>query len=376
MLVRYLSSLLLTLLIIAGLLSSLPFATRSQVRAGETVAETWAVDFVLRSTDGRAYRITDAVKAALEEHVSFVPEGPLEVRSVNIQITPKTVTWRKDKTNYSDPGGQMVARVTWSTSPDARDGDHGDVRIFFGKLPDIPFYRFVFYSGAYQKSPDGTRWMFREVTIWRTPQRLFLARMLFALGPALSIAILLHAIYWGFCLARERKRRTAELAPAPDAPPFPRTFYPNPVAEWVGWTFTLCVFALMALIPSLIAIFQRYQSTFLERFILIAQAIGLLIALIVVWIVRSVVVTIRIDDKEIAYARGRGRGGGGGEPNWITSRWSDLRSATVKQTASRGGVYTWIALVFPDGKTRNVPASSGEFRELRYLVMDFFSRHH
>jgi hypothetical protein len=370
MLPRYLFSLFLTLLLVCGLLSSLPVATRSNVRAGETVAETWTVDFTLRKPDNQYYTIDASLKSALEQHLTFRADGAVQIRSVNIQITPKQISWTRNKTNYTAAGGRMVADVTWAADAEARDGDHGDVRIFFGKLPDIPSYTFIFHSGAYQKSSNG-RWMFREVTIWRTPSRVFLGRMRFVVGVALPIAILLHSIYWSLRIRGEKKRRLEELAALSDATPGTRTFYPSPIAEWVGSLLALCVFSGIGLLPALIAIAQNYQSPFIDRFILIEVGIGLVLALTVALVVRASVVTLRLDDQGIAYARGRRR-----ELMWTPARWEDLQSATVQSMTYRGNTSTWVELTWPDGMKRKFPApNTARPHELRSAVMELLAKH-
>jgi hypothetical protein len=370
MLPRYVFSLLLTLLLVCGLLSSLPLATRSNVRAGEVVAETWTVEFTLRKPDNQYYTIDDVLKAALEQHLSFRGDGAVQIRSVGIQITPKQVSWTRNKTNYNAAGGRMVAHVTWAADGEAHDGDHGDVRIFFGKLPDIPSYTFVFHSGAYQRSSNG-RWMFREVTIWRTPSRVFLGRMLFVAVVAVPIVILLHSIYWSLRIRGEKRRRLEELAALPEATPGTRTFYPNPIAEWVGCLLALFIFAGIGLLPALIAIAQNYQSTSMQRFILIEMAIGLVLALTAALGVRASVVTLRLDEQGIAYARGRRR-----ELRWTTARWRDLKNAVVNSMTYRGNTSTWVELTWPDGRKRKFPAPNTiRPHEVRMAVMELFAKH-
>jgi hypothetical protein len=370
MLPRYLFSLLLALLLVCGLLSSLPLATRSNVRAGEVVAETWTVDFTLRKPDMQYYTVDDALKAALEQHLSFRAEGPVQIRSVNIQITPKQVSWTRNKTNYSAAGGRMVAHVTWAADPEARDRDHGYIRIFFGKLPDIPGYTFMFHSGAYQRSSNG-HWIFRQVTIWRTPAHVFLGRMLFVASVALPIAILLHSIYWSLRIRGEKKRRLEELAALSDSTPGTCIFYPSPTAEWFGSLFTLCMFSGIGLLPALIALAQNFQSSSMNLFILIELGIGVVLAITIALVVRACVVTLRVDKEGIAYARGRRR-----ELRWTTARWRDLQNAVVNSMTYRGTTSTWVELTWPDGRKRRFPApNTTRPSEVRSAVMEFFARH-
>ena len=113
MLPRHLGSFLAVLAVICGGLSTLKFATRSCVRAGTEVHETWTNEFTIdaRQDSKTHYPVDDAIKSELENGVAFLGTGVVQVRSSAVRITPKTVSWTRNKTSYKAPGGQMIADV-------------------------------------------------------------------------------------------------------------------------------------------------------------------------------------------------------------------------------------------------------------------------
>jgi hypothetical protein len=367
---KYVSSFVPALLLVCAGLSTLSFATRAQVRAGTEVHETWTQEFTLAAPTTRNYiPVKDEVKADLDKGLTFVGSGVVQVRSATVQITPKTVSWSRNKTSYRAPGARMVADVTWATPADARDGDRGDVRIRFPKLRGIPSYTYGLHSGGYQRTADG-RTVFRETTAHRSDAAVALARMLYVLSVGLPMTILLHSLWWGWRLRREKKARLAELQP-PDPQALPRVFYPNPIAEWTAWTLALCIFGGIGSLLGCIAIFETFLYTSMDRALLVIEAVGFVIASIVALIVRASLVTVRIDAHGIGYARGRRA-----EPNWITARWSDLRGAEFKSRTYKGQTSRWLELGFPDGRTRKIPANVIDFPTLQDMVLDRYARHH
>jgi hypothetical protein len=365
---RYLGTLLLVLVVVCGVLSQLPFATRSQVRTGQPVTETWTNEFTLGSPSGKYYVIDDALKRVLEQSITFAGAGPVQVTSADVQITPKDVSWEENKTKYTATGAGMVAHVTWQIPDSAKDGERGDVHVEFPKIPGAPSYTTDFHHGAYQKTGDG-RWLFREASGYHGSLSLVLARMLYSFSVALPVAILLQGIPWSIYLWRVKKARVAELQPPPGAPPLPRTFYPNPIAEWFGWMMTMFIFGFVGSMFAAFVLFDNYLSSSFDGFIIVIDILGLAVGLFVVWMARRSVVTVRVDPGEVSVAKGRG------EPRWQTASWSQLRCADVKSRTYKGQTSYWVELVFPDGKKRKVPQSIIGFDALRDLVLERYATH-
>lgn len=365
---KYGSSFLLALVPVCAILSMLSFAVRSQVRAGVTMEETWTNTFTLDASSNQMYRIDDDVRADLEKGIAFIGSGVVHVRSTKVEITPQEVSWTENKTKYTAPGARMVARVTWDTPADAGDGDKGDIHVEFPRMPSIPNYTVAFHSGASQKTGDG-RWVFREVTAHRSAASVAIGRFFFVLSAGLPMTFLLHGIWWAFQLKSEKRALLAGLA-QPSVQPLPRVFYPDPIAEWLVWTLTLCISGGWGSLMASFAIYDSFQSSVFVWLLFIMQGIGVVIALIVALYVRSSVVSVRIDADAISYAKGRG------EPQWITARWSELKGAVVKSETYRGTTIECVELIFPDGKTRKIPSSVIDYPTLRNTMIELYARQH
>ena len=299
MFAKYLVSLLILLVVACLVCSTLPVVTRAHLSAGTAVDETWKIEFTLDCpAAGKAsyYIVDDHVKRDLQKGIAFVGSGPIHVISVATEITPKEVSWKVGKTRYTAPGAAMVAHVRWETPADSADGARGDIHIEFPKVRGTP----AFHSGAYQKIGD--RWIFREVTTYRNSLSLNLARFLFALAIALPIAIVLHSIWWALVLWKEKRVRLEELAPSnPEA--LPRTFYPNPIAEWIGWTITVSILGALGCLFAGIEIANGFMSSIFYWVIVIMQGSGAVIGLIVALIVRANVLTVQVSDDTISCAK-------------------------------------------------------------------------
>ena len=370
MLRKYLGSFLIVLVAVCGICSTLTFATRSHVRAGDAVEETFNTELTLDASAGsnQFYPVDADIKSDLEKGVTFIGSGAARVTSVKVDVTAKEVSWTRDKIKYKAPGTAMVAHVKWETPADAANGATGDIQIKFPKIRGVSSYEPSFHSGGYQKTGDG-RLLFREITVYQGALSLALGRFFFSLSVGLPITLLIHGIWWAFQVKREKRLRLAALAPAdPDA--LPRTYYSNPTAEWFGWTFTLIMFGVIGSLMASFVIHDGYLSSTLDWVLIIMQAVGIAIGLIVIWGARISVVTVRIDADTLSLAKGRG------EPRWNTARWADLKSALTKSRTYKGTTTEWVEVQFPDGKTRKIPAGVEGFAELRDRVLTIYALHH
>lgn len=368
MLARYLASFLLTLGIVCGLLTGLPFAARARVRGGAVVEETWTHRFTMGDGAGHWYPINNVARAELERKITFRGTGVVQVRSAVVQVTPKTVTWSRNKTNYSAPGGEMVTHITWSTAVDAHGGAAGDIGMMFPILDDMPKLKPVFRSGPYQFMPNGRR-VFREVNAYGNDAAVTLARMAFALCAGLPITMLLHSIFWGLRLKRMRKAQVAAFDAEPWRPDQPRTFPPGDTAEWVDVTMAVAIIGGIGSLIALLAIHDGYLSTSVNRFLVGLALFGWLVALITGTIMRRRVVTVRLDADGIALARGRG------EPRWVEARWPDLRGAAARSRTYRGNVTRWLEIITPDSRVWKVPSTSIGYQTLGDEVLRRYAGH-
>ena len=132
----------------------------------------------------------------------------------------------------------------------------------------------------------------------------------------MPLGVLLHTIFWAFVLKGEKRSRLAEFPPQGSG--LPRTFYPNPIAEWTLW---LIVFGIGALLASMMASFTVYDGFMSSTFIwviYIIMAITAAIALPAAYFTGKSLLTVRVDTNGISYARGRG------DLQWLNAAWSDI----------------------------------------------------
>ncbi len=362
---KYLSTLAVTVCLVTFAASSLRFATRSQVLGGQAVNENLKIEFTIDADSSHTYRISPSTKQFLEDHISFYAEGPARVLSSKVQITPKDVSWTENRTTITSTGAAMAAQIQWDTPADSANGAHGAIYINFPEIPWLEGNAPDFHSGGYQKDDNG-RYVIREVTTYRSAFLLSLARLVFALTAGLPFGILLHAIYWIFVLKREKRIRLAELQPQGSG--WPRTFYPDPIAEWTIWLIVIGIGALLAGMIAGFCVYDGFMSSTFVWFIYITLAIATAIAIPSAYFTGKSLLTVRVDTQGIAYARGRG------DLQWLNAAWSDLRRFAQKSRTYRGNTSYWIELEFSDGRKKlKIRQSMVGYPALRDILKSVFT---
>jgi hypothetical protein len=365
MIPKYLATLALAVSLVTFAASSLQFATRSQVLAGKAVDETLPIEFTIDADSSQTYKIDPSIKQFLEDHISFYAEGSARVVSAKVTITPKNVSWTENRTTITSTGAKMAARLQWDTRADSANGAQGSIYINFPEVPGLEGKLPTFHSGGYQKDDKG-RYVVREVTTYRDAFKLSLARFGFALAAGLPIGMLLHTIFWAFLLKGEKRSRLAEFPPQGSG--LPRTFYPDPIGEWIVW---LIVFGIGAFVASLMASFTVYDgfmSSTIIWVIYIMLAITVALALPAAYFTGKSLLTVRIDTHGISYARGRG------DLEWLDAAWSDILQISQKSRTYRGSTSYWIELEFKDQRKKLKIAQSIEgYPALRDILMSVFT---
>jgi hypothetical protein len=174
--------------------------------------------------------------------------------------------------------------------------------------------------------------------------------------------MLLHTICWALVLPSEKRSRLAALPPQGFG--LPRTFYSSPIAEWVAW---LIVLGIGVFVPNMLAGFsvaEGFVSSSFRSVIYIVLAVGVTIALIVVYFARRNVLTVRVETTGISYARGRG------DLEWLNAVWGDIRLLAEKSRTYRGNTTYWIEVEFNDGRKKlKIGQSIEDYAALRDLLM-------
>lgn len=365
---RYLVSLLILVVVLCAVFSSFAFVTKAQVGAGAVVDENFHCDFVLPITisPGRYYRVDEDVLQNFQQNTKFVASGPIEILSQNIQITTKDVSWKRNKTTITAPGGGLQAQVQWRAKTNT-DGQ-GTIELQFPEYKLEKPYTIDLHSGNFQIE-DGRR-LFRETQVYQNGASVFIGRMLFASSLALPVGLLVHSIWWFFVLMREKRVRVAALAAgSPGA--LPRTFHPSPIAEFYWFTVVMCIMGAIGAFIAVLACTDSYLSLTMFGAIIITEAIGVLIALFVAWCVRRSLVTMKLDAEGIAFAKGRGA------LRWVTARWADLQEVEVKERTHKGTRIEWVEIRFPDGKRRYFSENTvDDYKLVRDTIFTLFRHHH
>ena len=355
MIVKYLCSFLVVLVAVSAVCSTLSVITRTCLPAGATMEEVWTSDFTLAPQGGEAgkyYFVDGRFAQALQQGITFVGSGPIHILSSTVEVKPKVVTWKDDRKIYSASGGEMVAQVKWEMMAAAADGARGDIHVEFPALGLSPAGVPAFQSHAFQNKGEG-RWTTREATAYQTPWALHLGRFLSALGISVPMAILLHSIGWAFVLKKEKRIRLEKLALPPPGT-LPRIYYPNPIAEWIIWTFLVSAFAAIGTLFAGMAISNGYLSLDIRWAILVLQGIGVVVGLIVAISVWVGVVTVRVDTDTISCAKGRSA-----QPHWETARWDEMKRVQRKARRIQGRTHHWVEVQFPSGIVRKIDDPEG-----------------
>jgi hypothetical protein len=323
--------------------STLQFAARSQVLSGKPVEETFQLEFTLDADSTHTYPVNPQLKAVLEQGIKFMTEGPVRIASAKVEITPKDVSWTSDRTTYTSTGAGLVAHVKWDTPRDSANGAHGIIYIRFPEISGLDAKGPTFHSGGYQRD-DQDQYVLREINTYQSGLLVSLARFSFALAAGVPVGIALHCIYWAFVLRNEKRSRLAEIAL--QGTQLPRTFYPNPIAEWTTWTI---VFGILAFCASMFAVFgiaDGFMSSSMVWAVYIVLGVGAVLALGCVYLARRSLWTVRVDPSGVSYARGRG------DLQWLTAGWKEILQLTEKSRVYRGTTRYWLVIQFKDRRTK------------------------
>ncbi|HMD38222.1 MAG TPA: hypothetical protein VKH15_03010 [Candidatus Acidoferrum sp.] len=345
MIPKYLATLAVAVVFVTLGASSLQFAARSQVLAGKPVDDTFELEFVFDADSTHTYVISPKLKAELEQGITFVTEGPVHVVSSSVEITPKDIHWTEDRTNYTSPGAGLVALVKWDTPASSANGTHGFIYIHFPDIPAVGSKAPTYHSGGFQKDDQG-RYVLREINTYQNAVLVSLARFSIALAVGLPVGILLHSICWAFVLRSEKRARLAALALQGQGSQLPRTFYPNPIAEWTIWTILFGIFAFPAGMISVISASENFMSASMIWVVYVILGVATVIGLIAAYFTGRSVVTVRVDSNSLSYARGRG------DLQWLTVGWSEILKLTEMSRTYRGSTRYWLQLQFRDNRKK------------------------
>jgi hypothetical protein len=362
MIPKYLATLVATVIIATLVASSLKFATSSQVLSGKALSENLKYEFTIAADKPNTYYVINADMAQfLQTHTEFTTQGPPHVVSANIQVTPKQVSWSEDRNTITAPGAAMNVQLEWNTPPDAANGAPGSIYLSFPQIPGLEGKTVTLRSGPFQVDSAG-RTAIRQVTTYRSAAMVAIGRFVFALAAGLPFGILLHSLCWAFAVWRERRTRLAALQP--QSAGLPRTFYPNPIAEWVGWLFALGMGGFMGSMVAGFSVADGFMSSSLVHVVYIELAIATAIALLVIYIIGKRVLTVRVEADGISYARGREN------MQWTSAVWSQMNGITQKSKTYRGNRTYWIEIKFSDGRKKlKIGQSITDYAGLRDLLL-------
>jgi len=365
MIPKYVATLAIIVLIVSAAASTLQFATRSQVLSGSAVQENWQLEFTIDADSSHTYTISPRLQQALREGITLVPEGPVRITSSGLDITPKDVSWTEGRTHITSTGAALVAHVKWTTPPDSPNGARGRVYIRFPELPGLEGKTISVRNGGYQVDDQGHD-VLREVTTYRSSFALSFARFAFAFAAGLPVGLVLHSIFWAFVLNKEKKSRLAAMPPQGSG--LPRTFYPNPIAEWTLWTL---LFGIAGFIGSMLAgfgVLDGFLSSSMVWAVYIALVIGAAIALVAAYFTGRAALTVRVEPTGIAWARGRG------ELQWLTAAWGEILTLAEKSRTYRGNTRYWLELEFKDMTRKKLKLAQDieGYPALRSLLFQIF----
>jgi hypothetical protein len=365
MIPKYLATLAIAVFLVTFAASSLQFATRSQVLSGKAVDEKLQFEFTVDADSTHTYKINPSIKQFLEERISFYTEGPARVVSAKVEITPKDVSWTANRTTITSTGAAMAAQLQWDTPADSANGAYSYIYLRVPEIPRLERKTLSFHSGGYQEDDKG-RYVIREVTTYRNTLLLSLARFVFALAAGLPFGIVLHTIFWAFVLKGERRSCLAELPPRSG---WPQTFYPSPIAEWIVWLFVLGIGAFLASMIAGFSIYDGFMSSSIFWVVYSLLAVGVALALSATYFSRKSLLTVRVDERGISYARGREN------LQWLNAAWSDIRLFTQKSRTYRGNTTYWMELEFNDTRKKlKIGQSIEGYPALRDILTSVLTR--
>jgi hypothetical protein len=366
MIPKYLATLATVVVVVTLGASSLRFATNSKVLSGKALDESLPFEFTIDAGENQTYIIDSEMAQFLQTHIGFPTEGPPHVVAAKVEVTPKKVSWTEDRTNYTAPGAAMTVQLHWDTPADSPNGSRGSIYLQFPEVPGLEGKTITLHSGGYQ-GENTSRYVIREVSTYRSTNALALARFVFALSAGLPFGIMLHSIYWAFVLKSEKRARLSQL-PAQGAG-LPRTFYPNPIAEWVASVIVFGVGALAASVVAGISVLDGFMSSDMVIAPYIILAFVTVVAILIAYFTSRSVLTVRVGPDSISYARGREN------TEWLTATWTDILVLKEKYRKYRGNTTYWIEIEFRDKRKKLKIAQSIEgYRSLRDLLLSKTTR--
>jgi hypothetical protein len=361
MMPKYFTTLIITVVLVTFVAASAKFVTLSQVLSGNAVDETLPFEFTIDADSSHFYEIDPETAQFLAANIAFHTDGPLRILAAKVDVTPKTVSWTENRNTITAPGAAMTVQLRWDSPSSSANGSRGAIYLDFPVVPGFEGKPITLRSGGYQKDSAG-RYLIGQVTTYQSASTLSLARFVFALSAGLPFGILLHTICWAFVLRGEKRSRISAFAP--QGAGLPRTFYPNPVAEWTAWLIVFGIGAFCASMMAGFAIPDAFMSSFMMTATYVNLAIFILVGLLVVYFTRNSLLTVRVDTGGIAYARGRG------DIQWQNAAWSDIRQLTQKSRTSRGRTYYWIEIEFNDNRKKlKIGQSIVDYPALRGLLI-------
>jgi hypothetical protein len=355
---RYLATLAVVIGLATLICTELPYVVRSCVLRGQTVNEKIRIEMSFDAGNNRYYRIDPDMEHYLQKSVNFSGTGAARVVSAKTAITGQKISWTEDKTTITAQGAVLTTQLSWDTPSDTKNGARGSIdlavpRIFQGVSP-------TFHSGQYHLKDD-KRWAVREMTAYDSLFQLNLARFMYALIAGVPFGLSLHTIGWAFVVYREKKARIKTF-PAQDQG-YPRTFYPNPIAEWV---VGLCVLGIGAFVTSMLAgfgVLDNFIDDGMTWFIAGTLSLTVMIALTCAYFSSKSALTIRIDTTGLAYIRGRQ------SHDWTTTAWSETSTIVEKYRKYRGTTSYWIEIEFKDNRKKlKIPTSTVGYPVLRGIL--------
>ena len=350
MLLKYLLTLAATVVSATLVVASLEFVSGSKVLSGQALSESLQFEFTIDAGGGQYYAIDADLAQFLQTHVDFTTQGPPHVVAVNVQVTPKQVSWNENPLNpglaHTAPGAAMNVQLDWNTPADSVNGSSGSIYLNFPQIPGLEGKKVVLRSGPYQVD-SAQRYVIRRVTTYRSASMVAMARFVFALAAGLPFGIFLHTLFLGLRLVSAEKRARLSALP-PQGAALPRTFYPDPVAEWFVWLPLLGASAFMGSIFAGFSVANGSMSSRLVHAVYIGLPITAAIALLAAYFTGKTVLTVRVESEGISYARGRKN------LQWMSATWSQILGITPKSQTNRGNKRCWIEIMFYDLDTLKI----------------------
>ena len=354
MIAKYVSTLAVTVAVATLVAASLKFATSSQVLSGQTLDESLKFECTIND------EIDADMAHFLQTHIGLTTEGPPQVVSANVQVTLKQVSWTENRHTITAPGASINVQLKWNTPSGSANGSQGSIFLNFPEIPGREGTTATLRSGPYQVDDVG-RYVIRQVTTYRSASLVALARFEFALAAGLPIGILLHTLCWALVLRVEKRKRVSALLAQGAA--LPRTFYPDPIAEWVLWLLVLGLGAFSGSFMAGFSVANGFMSSSMVYFVYIPLAIATPIASLVAYFTRKGVLAVRVEPDGISYARGREN------QQWTSATWSNIAGVTQQSRTYRGRTSYWIEIEFNDNQRKlKIPQSITDYAGLRDLL--------